>query len=92
VASGSAVLLVGHSIGGMIALTIAAMSVGPALLGVSATGMGAVVSPSEQLTAAAASSGQDVIALTPAHLSRPHSSSHTRPIPSPYFTYGSLSF
>ena len=42
-AGGSAVLLVGHSIGGMIALTIAAMSDGPALLGVSATGMGAYV-------------------------------------------------
>jgi hypothetical protein len=49
----------------MIALTIAAMSDGPALLGVSATGMGAVVSPAEELTAAATSSGQDVIALPP---------------------------
>lgn len=68
VSGGSAVVLVGHSIGGMIALTIAAMNDGPALLGVSATGMGAVIPPggaSEQLAAAAASSGQDVIALPP---------------------------
>lgn len=68
VAGGSAVLLVGHSIGGMIALTIAAMDDGPALLGVSATGMGAVIPPggaSEQLAAAAESSDQDVIALPP---------------------------
>jgi pimeloyl-ACP methyl ester carboxylesterase len=67
-AGGSAVLLVGHSIGGMIALTIAAMSDGPALLGVSATGMGAYV-PSgggaDQITDAAASSGQEVVAVPP---------------------------
>src|ERR1700758_2968095 len=42
-AGGSAVLRVGHSIGGMIPLTIAAMSDGPVLLGVSATGLGAYV-------------------------------------------------
>jgi pimeloyl-ACP methyl ester carboxylesterase len=62
------VMLVGHSIGGMIALTVAALSDGPALLGVSVTGMGAVIPPgglSEQLAAAAAGSGQDVIALPP---------------------------
>lgn len=66
VAGDSGVVLIGHSIGGMIALTIAAMSDGPALLGVSATGIGAVIpqgGASEQLAAAAASSGQDVIAL-----------------------------
>jgi pimeloyl-ACP methyl ester carboxylesterase len=59
------VVLVGHSIGGMIALTIAAQD-GPELLGVSATGMGAVIPPggaSEQLAQAAAASGQDTIAL-----------------------------
>jgi len=64
----SAVLLVGHSIGGMIALTIAAMSDGPALLGVSATGMGAYV-PSgggaDELTDAAVSSGQEVVTVPP---------------------------
>lgn len=67
-ADGVGVVLVGHSIGGMIALTIAALADGPALLGVSATGMGAVIPPggaSEQLAAAAAASGQDVIALPP---------------------------
>jgi pimeloyl-ACP methyl ester carboxylesterase len=67
-ADGTAVVLVGHSIGGMIALTIAALNDGPTLLGVSATGMGAVIPPggaSEQLAAAAAASGQDVIALPP---------------------------
>lgn len=37
------VLLVGHSIGGMIALMIAAASPGLPLIGVSATGMGAVI-------------------------------------------------
>src|SRR3954453_9376120 len=68
VAGDSRVVLVGHSIGGMIALTIAAMSDGPALLGVSVTGMGAVIPPggaSAQLAPAAASSGEDVIALPP---------------------------
>lgn len=68
VAGDSGILLVGHSIGGMIALTIAAMDDGPALLGVSATGMGAVIpsgGASEQLAEAAASSGEDVIALPP---------------------------
>lgn len=68
VAGDAGVVLVGHSIGGMIALTIAAMHDGPELLGVSATGMGAVIPPggaSEQLAAAAASSGEDVIALPP---------------------------
>lgn len=68
VADGAPVILVGHSIGGMIALTIAAMSDGPALLGVSVTGMGAVIPSgglSEQLATAAAGSGQPVIALPP---------------------------
>ncbi|MFI0938490.1 alpha/beta hydrolase [Streptomyces sp. NPDC021020] len=39
------VVLVGHSIGGMIALTIAAGDPGFPLIGVSATGMGAVIPP-----------------------------------------------
>ncbi|MEV0579884.1 MULTISPECIES: alpha/beta hydrolase [unclassified Streptomyces] len=39
------VLLVGHSIGGMIALMIAATAPGIPLIGVSATGMGAVIPP-----------------------------------------------
>jgi pimeloyl-ACP methyl ester carboxylesterase len=68
VAGDSGVVLVGHSIGGMIALTIAAIGDGLPLLGVSVTGMGAVIPPggaSEQLAAAAASGGQNVIALPP---------------------------
>jgi len=69
-AAGQPVVLVGHSIGGMIALTIAAREEGPPLIGVSATGMGAVIPPggaSEQLAAAAQASGQAVIALPPEH-------------------------
>jgi len=41
--SAASVLLVGHSIGGMIALMIAAADTGLPLVGVSATGMGAVI-------------------------------------------------
>lgn len=66
VADGRGVVLVGHSIGGIIALMVAALDGGPALLGVSATGMGAVIpagGASEQLAEAAAASGQDTIAL-----------------------------
>jgi pimeloyl-ACP methyl ester carboxylesterase len=68
VAGGSAVLLVGHSIGGMIALTIAAINDGPALLGVSATGMGAYVpsgGTADELADAAMSGGQEVVAVPP---------------------------
>ncbi|MER5890937.1 alpha/beta hydrolase family protein [Streptomyces sp. NPDC001941] len=43
--SADAVFLVGHSIGGMIALMIAADDPGFPLIGVSATGMGAVIPP-----------------------------------------------
>jgi pimeloyl-ACP methyl ester carboxylesterase len=67
-ADGRDVVLVGHSIGGMIALTIAAMGDAAPLIGVSATGMGATIPPgglSEQLAAAATGSGQEVIALPP---------------------------
>ncbi len=67
VAGDAGVVLVGHSIGGMIALTIAARADGW-LRGVSATGMGAVIPPggaAEQLAVAAQASGQEVIALPP---------------------------
>lgn len=66
-AGGEDVVLVGHSIGGMIALTIAARGDGW-LRGVSATGMGARIPPggaAEQLAGAAQGSGQEVIALPP---------------------------
>ncbi|MDQ6773936.1 MAG: alpha/beta fold hydrolase [Candidatus Dormibacteraeota bacterium] len=62
------VVLVGHSIGGMIALTIAAHEFGFKLLGVSATGLGSVIPPggaSEGLVAATRATGQDTVALPP---------------------------
>ena len=62
----SGVVLIGHSIGGMIALTVAARdSSAFGLLGVSATGMGSRIPPggaSEGLAAAAVASGQAEVA------------------------------
>lgn len=62
------VVLVGHSIGGMIALTIAARESGFTLFGVSATGLGALIptgGASEGLAAATSATGQDTAALPP---------------------------
>jgi pimeloyl-ACP methyl ester carboxylesterase len=64
--SAAQVALVGHSIGGMIALTIAAVDIEFSLVGVSATGMGAEIGvggPADGLAAAAEAAGVEVIAL-----------------------------
>jgi pimeloyl-ACP methyl ester carboxylesterase len=66
--SASRVALVGHSIGGMIALTIASLDAGLPLVAVSATGMGAVIppgGPAEGLAAVAAADAGDIILLPP---------------------------
>jgi pimeloyl-ACP methyl ester carboxylesterase len=63
------IVLVGHSIGGMIALTIAAQAGDDmALWGVSATGMGLVIpsgGPAEGLSAVASAQATDMIAFPP---------------------------
>jgi pimeloyl-ACP methyl ester carboxylesterase len=65
-ASATQVALVGHSIGGMIALTIASLDLDFPLIGVSATGMGAEIGvggPADGLAAAAQESALEVIRL-----------------------------